>query len=194
MLPPSLTIVLASKSPRRSELLERAGLPFRVETREVEEIYPDDLPAMEVAPYLARLKAHACMDFLSGKDEILLTADSVVVLDNTIYGKPRDKTHAQDTLRKISGRVHTVVTGICLKTAEREMVRSARAQVHFEPLSEEEINYYIEHYQPYDKAGAYAIQEWIGLCKVRKIEGTYDNIMGLPVAMVYAGILEMIST
>ncbi|MEL6392048.1 MAG: Maf family nucleotide pyrophosphatase [Bacteroidota bacterium] len=191
MLPPDLVIVLASKSPRRSELLTRAGLPFRLQTKEVEEIYPEELPALEVAPYLARLKAHACIDFLQNENEVLLTADSVVVLDDIIYGKPRDRAHAQETLRKLSGRMHTVVTGICLKTPKREMVRSAQAQVYFDVLSDEEIDYYIDRYQPYDKAGAYAIQEWIGLCKVRRIEGTYDNIMGLPVSLVYEGLMEI---
>ncbi|MEM6396925.1 MAG: Maf family nucleotide pyrophosphatase [Bacteroidota bacterium] len=191
MLPKNLQIVLASKSPRRSELLERAGLPFRIQTKDVEEIYPDDLPAMEVAPYLARLKAQACVDFLQNENEILLTADSVVVLDNTIFGKPTDRAHAQETLRKLSGRTHTVVTGICLKTPKREMVRAASGQVHFDVLTDEEIDYYIDRYQPYDKAGAYAIQEWIGLCKVRRIEGTYDNIMGLPVRLVYQGLIEI---
>ena len=190
MLPQGLELILASKSPRRSQLLEMAGIPFRIQTKDVEEIYPEELPALEVAPYLAQLKASACQDFLRNDQQILLTADSVVVLDDIIYGKPRDKAHAQETLRQLSGRVHTVVTGICLKSRQRELVRAAHAQVHFQNLNQKEIDYYLNKYQPYDKAGSYAIQEWIGLCKVRRIEGTYDNIMGLPVSLVYESLTD----
>ncbi|MEM7573081.1 MAG: Maf family nucleotide pyrophosphatase [Bacteroidota bacterium] len=190
MLPSGIELILASKSPRRSQLLEMAGIPFTIKTKEVEEIYPEDLPALEVAPYLAQLKAKACQDFLQTDQQVLLTADSVVVLDDVIYGKPRDKAHAQQILRRLSGRVHTVVTGICLKSKQRELVRAAHAQVHFQHLTDTEIDYYLDRYQPYDKAGSYAIQEWIGLCKVRRIEGTYDNIMGLPVSLVYESLSD----
>lgn len=178
------TLILASKSPRRKQLLEMAGIPFSIRTKEVPEDYPDDLPVLEVAPYLAQKKALACQDFIEG-DAILLSADSVVIQDQTIYEKPIDKADAQRILRRLSGKMHTVVTGVCLLSKQKEKVFAGYSQVFFDDLSEEEIEYYIDNYQPYDKAGAYAIQEWIGLCKINKITGTYANIMGLPVDLVY---------
>lgn len=177
-------LILASKSPRRKQLLEMAGIPFTIQTKEVEEDYPEDLPVMDVAPYLARKKARACADFIDG-EAVLLSADSVVIQGQTIYGKPVDKQDAQRILRSLSGQVHTVVTGVCLLSKEKERVFAGHSKVYFDALSEEEIEFYIDNYQPFDKAGAYAIQEWIGLCKINKIEGTYANIMGLPVDKVY---------
>ena len=178
-------IILASKSPRRSQLLREAGFHFDIKTKEVDEIYPEDMPAEQVAPYLAELKAMACREFLRADDEILLTSDCVVILDGNIYGKPTDLEDAKMILRALSGRVHTVMTGVCLLSNHKKKVFSAISKVHFDELDEEEINYYLEKYQPYDKAGSYAIQEWIGLCKISKIEGTYSNIMGLPMDAVY---------
>lgn len=183
-------IILASKSPRRSQLLEMAGIPFTIRTREVEEVYPPELPAAEVAAYLAELKADAVKDFLEAENDVILTADSVVLLDNVIFGKPKDDEDAVRTLRLLSGRVHEVITGVCLLSKNSRKVFSSTSKVHMEALTEEEITYYVKNFQPYDKAGAYAIQEWIGLCKVRKIEGTYANIMGLPVDMVYHALSE----
>jgi len=177
-------LILASKSPRRSELLTRAGIPFTIRTQEVAEVYPDDLPTAEVAEYLAKLKANASRPTM-GEDEIILGADSIVILDDTIYGKPKDIADAHRILSELSGRMHEVITGVCLLSSKEEVSFSAVSKVWMGKLSEEEINYYIETYKPFDKAGAYAIQEWIGLCKIEKIEGTYDNIMGLPVAGVY---------
>jgi len=177
-------LILASKSPRRSELLTRAGIPFTIRTQEVAEVYPDDLPTAEVAEYLAKLKANASRPTM-GEDEIILGADSIVILDDTIYGKPKDIADAHRILSELSGRMHEVITGVCLLSSKKEVSFSAVSKVWMGKLSEEEINYYIETYKPFDKAGAYAIQEWIGLCKIEKIEGTYDNIMGLPVAGVY---------
>lgn len=177
-------LILASKSPRRKQLLEMAGIPFTIRTKEVEEDYPPDLPIMEIAPYLAQKKARACRDFIEG-DEILLSADSVVIQDNTIHEKPVDKADAQRILRCLSGKMHRVVTGVCLLSKQKEKVFAGHSRVFFDHLSEEEIEFYIDKYQPFDKAGAYAIQEWIGLCKINKIEGTYANIMGLPVDLVY---------
>jgi septum formation protein len=182
-------IILASKSPRRSQLLKEAGFHFEIKTKEVDEIYPEDMPAEQVAPYLAELKAMACREFLRADDEILLTSDCVVILDGKIYGKPNDLEDAKMILRALSGRVHTVMTGVCLLSNHKKKVFSAISKVHFDELDEEEINYYLEKYQPYDKAGSYAIQEWIGLCKISKIEGTYSNIMGLPMDAVYKELL-----
>lgn len=177
-------IILASKSPRRSQLLREAGIPFEVKTRDTPEDYPADLPIEDVASYIARKKAKAANDFLE-KDTILLTADSVVVLGNKVYGKPRSKKEACQFLRELSGKAHKVITGVCLLSSEKEVTFSSESIVHFANLSEEEISYYVETFKPFDKAGAYAIQEWIGICKIKKIEGTYTNIMGLPVDRVY---------
>lgn len=178
-------IILASKSPRRSHLLREAGFDFEIRAKEVDETYPEDLPADEVAPWLAAKKAEECADFLETEDQVLLTADSVVILDEVIYGKPFDYQDGIRILSKLSGRVHKVITGVCLLSKTKKKVFADVAYVHFELLSEEEIRYYLDHYAPFDKAGAYAIQEWIGLCKISKIEGTYSNIMGLPMELVY---------
>jgi septum formation protein len=177
-------IILASKSPRRSHLLELAGIPFEIRIKEVEEIYPDTLPVEEVAPYLAQLKAAALTDTLQA-DEVLLTADSVVIHNGIIYGKPKDFAEATKVLRTLSGTMHTVITGVCMRSLEKEIAFSAVSQVYFNEITDEEIEYYINTCQPYDKAGAYGIQEWVGLCKIHKIEGTYPNIMGLPIDLVY---------
>ena len=177
-------IILASKSPRRRQLLEQAGFRFEVKTQDTPEDYPPDLPAEEVALYLAQKKARAAKG-LRQSGEVLLTADSVVILDGKIYEKPKDREDAGHILKQLSGRKHRVITGVCLSDDKQESVFAGQSDVQFEPLSEAEIGYYIERFQPYDKAGAYAIQEWIGLCKISKIEGTYANIMGLPVDLVY---------
>ncbi|MEL7020746.1 MAG: Maf family nucleotide pyrophosphatase [Bacteroidota bacterium] len=185
MLSLQYPLILASKSPRRAQLLREAGIPFEIKTKEVEEIYPDDLSVDQVAQYLAVLKAESCRSFIQRKDDLLLAADSVVILGDTIFGKPKDKADAFHTLRALSGQVHQVTTGVCLLSQNEKVAFSESSKVHFEELTDEEIEYYIEQYQPYDKAGSYAIQEWIGLCKISKIEGTYANIMGLPVDKVY---------
>lgn len=165
-------------------MLKKSGFNFEIRTKEVEEVYPSDLPVNEVATYLAELKAEACLDLINA-DEILLTADSTVVLKNQIFNKPKDFSDAFRMLRALSGRSHKVFTGVCLLSADKMVLRTGVSKVYFDELSDEEIKYYIEKYEPYDKAGAYAIQEWIGQCKIRKIKGTYNNIMGLPVALVY---------
>jgi len=179
-------IVLASQSPRRKQLLEQAGFSFEIRTNPIDETFPSDLPAQEVAPYLARNKAKAAMGLLKHPEEILLTADSVVILNGKIYNKPENRQDAIRILSDLSGQTHTVITGVCLCNQEKEKVFSGVSHVTMNPLSTEEIEFYIDQYQPFDKAGAYAIQEWIGLCKIAKIEGTYANIMGLPVDLVYA--------
>jgi nucleoside triphosphate pyrophosphatase len=182
-------IILASKSPRRSQLLKEAGFDFVIKTKEVEESYPADLEVEKVAEYLAKKKAYAAKEFIE-KDSVLLTADSIVTLENEIYGKPKNADDAFRILRELSGKVHKVITGVCLLSLTKERSFSSISKVHFEQLSDEEIRNYIEEFQPFDKAGAYAIQEWIGLCKISKIEGLYSNIMGLPVAEVYKELRE----
>ena len=186
---PDLSLILASKSPRRSYLLEQAGLSFTVRTVEVEEVYPPDTPVYEVAPYLAALKAAASLPLLQSAREVLLTADSVVILDEEIFGKPRDRAHAIETISRLSGRTHSVVTGCCLQSRQRKLIFSARAEVTMHAIEPHEIEAYVDHYAPYDKAGAYAIQEWIGLAKIARIDGTYPTVMGLPVDQVYARLL-----
>lgn len=189
---PDLKIILASKSPRRSYLLEQAGIPFTVRTQDVEEVYPPDIDPLEIAPYLAELKAEGAKDLLHGKNEVLLTADSVVLIDGVKHGKPKSRAHAIETLEKLSGRSHTVVTGCCLLSYAKKEVFSGVAEVHLKEMSREEIEWYVDKYEPYDKAGAYAIQEWVGLAKIDRIEGTYPCIMGLPVDLVYERLVSWV--
>lgn len=181
-------IILASKSPRRSQLLSEAGFDFEIKTKEVEEDYPADLAVEAVAPYLARKKALASRDIIQD-DEILLAADSVVILGDTIFGKPTDRDDAIRILEALSGNMHQVITGVCLLSKEKEQTFSGISKVYIDELSRAEIEYYIDKFKPFDKAGSYAIQEWIGLCKISKIEGTYSNIMGLPVNLVYKALM-----
>ena len=185
----SRPIVLASKSPRRSQLLREAGFDFRILSLDVDEDFSADMPVEEVAEYLARRKALAAAPALR-PDEVILAADSVVILDCEIFNKPADYDEAFWMIRRLSGRQHTVVTGVCLLSAERERSFSGVSNVTFADLSNEEIDYYIRTCQPFDKAGAYGVQEWIGLCKITHIEGTYANVMGLPVDKVYAALRE----
>lgn len=188
MNPLKRKIILASQSPRRKLLLSQAGFNFEVRPQNVEETYPDDLAVEEVAPFLAHKKAEVLRAHIEA-DEIILAADSVVILDDIIYGKPEDKADAKRILQKLSGRVHKVITGVCLMDRKKKEVFSGLSKVHFLPLSESEIDFYIDTYQPFDKAGSYAIQEWIGLCKIAHIDGTYANVMGLPVHLVYQKLL-----
>ena len=179
-------LILASKSPRRKQLLSEAGFTnFRVMTKDVDESYAADMPANEVAEFLAEKKATACADFLKQPDEILIAADSIVILGDEIFEKPTDRDDAIRILSALSGKKHQVITGVCLLSQSKKLSFSGISDVYLDTMSQEEIAYYVDKYQPYDKAGAYAIQEWIGHCKITKIEGTYPNIMGLPVALIY---------
>lgn len=182
---PARPLILASKSPRRSQLLREAGFSFTVKNLDVDESFPPEMPVEEVAAYLARRKALACAHFIEDR-EILLAADSVVIIDGKIYNKPDDFADAFRMIRLLSGRQHSVITGVCLLGAEQERSFSDRTEVYFESLDDSEIEYYINTCRPFDKAGAYGVQEWIGLCKIRRIEGSYANVMGLPVHRVYA--------
>ncbi|MCB0706420.1 MAG: septum formation protein Maf [Saprospiraceae bacterium] len=186
-----LPILLASQSPRRKELLERAGFRFRVQSTDIEEVFPADMPHDQVAEYLAIEKAKAAVP-IRRKAEIILTADSLVFLNGVIYGKPADRAEAIQMLRQLSGQVHRVITGVCLASETKMRSFSGISDVHLEPMTDEEIEFYVDTYKPYDKAGAYAIQEWIGLCKIKRIVGTYTNIMGLPVDLVYQHLSEFI--
>ncbi|MCH8329868.1 MAG: septum formation protein Maf [Bacteroidetes bacterium] len=174
-------VLLGSKSPRRSELLRQAGVNFRVEVNNVVEDYPAGLQTHEVSLYLARLKAEACIDLLQEK-EVLVTADTLVCLEDEILGKPNDPEAATYMLTKLSGKVHEVITGVCVRDECKEDVFYAKTEVHFKELQPSEILYYVTQFKPFDKAGAYAIQEWIGIIGIDKIVGDYYNVVGLPVA------------
>ena len=187
---PELNLILSSKSPRRSYLLEQAGIPFVVRAADVEEVYPDALATHDVAPYLAELKADGVRHLLRDPNDVILTADSVVIIDDVIYGKPKDRADARRTLALLSGNRHTVVTGCCLLSATRKEVFAGVTQVYMDELTPAEIDWYIDACQPFDKAGAYGIQEWVGLAKINRIEGTYPNVMGLPVDLVYRHLVD----
>ncbi len=177
-------ILLFSKSPRRRQLLAEAGFDFEVTSMDVDESYPAEMEAAKVAEYIAGKKARAARNLLKEK-EIILTADTIVVLEDRIYEKPKDRADAIRILSELSGQVHEVITGVCLLSTDLEHSFSGHSKVHFASLSLAEIEYYIDRCAPFDKAGAYGVQEWIGHCKIHKIEGTYANIMGLPVDLVY---------
>lgn len=178
-------LILASASPRRRELLEQCGIKFTLADKfECNETYDISMPVNQVATHLARLKSDAYPKSLQTND-ILLTADTIVIVDNTILGKPTDRDNAVAMLRMLSGRTHIVTTGVTLRTADRVHSFSVSSSVRFREISDEEINYYIDTYKPFDKAGAYGIQEWIGYVAIEGIEGSYFNVMGLPVQRVY---------
>lgn len=192
ILPLKKPIILASQSPRRQQLLKEARIPYVVKVNPIDETFPDDMPKAEVATFLAAQKAEAARVFLEDDDDILLTADSTVVMGDIILNKPADAKEAADMLRQISGRMHTVYTGVCLLTLKKKKVFTGISDVYFDPFSEEEIRFYIEQFKPFDKAGSYAIQEWIGLCKSYRIEGTFTNIMGLPIYQVYKELSDLL--
>jgi septum formation protein len=188
--PFSKVIVLASKSPRRAQLLRDAGFNFRIHQMDVNEDFSSDMPVAEVAAYLADKKATAADLDIMNDNEILLTADSVVVINNQILNKPESKEEAYEMLQLLSDKTHIVYTGVCLRNMDKKVVFSNQTNVTFGTLSDHEINYYIDQYNPMDKAGSYGIQEWIGFCKIRKIEGEYANVMGLPVYAIYEELLK----
>lgn len=183
MISLSRSLVLASNSPRRQQLLRELGFEFTVEVRPTDELFPADMPAAQVAGYLARHKAEQFAHDLG--DKLVLCADTVVVVDNQILNKPADAFEARAMLEKLSGRSHQVITGVCLLSAEGYQTISDVAEVTFKPLTETEIEYYITHYRPFDKAGAYGVQEWIGMIGIPRIEGSFYTIMGLPLHKVY---------
>ncbi|MCH7535521.1 MAG: septum formation protein Maf [Bacteroidetes bacterium] len=182
-------IILASKSPRRKELLESLDFAFTVEIREVEEIFPNDLPTKDIAAHLAQIKADAFSDEIP-PNTIVITADTIVIMNNQILGKPQDVAEAADMLRKLSGNEHDVITGVVLKSNEKTKSFSVSTKICFKELSDEQIQYYVNKYQPLDKAGAYGIQEWIGHVGIEHIEGSYTNVVGLPLVEVYEALVK----
>jgi len=176
-------IILASQSPRRKQLLEQAGYSFTVVIADVDETNPPGMPGIDVPEFLAKKKATA-IEAHQSPDAVIIAADTVVLLDDEILGKPTDEAHARAILKKLSGRMHQVVTGVCIQKGEDQRSFSVITEVYFRPLTDEQIDFYIDQYKPMDKAGAYAIQEWIGLIGIERINGDYYNVMGLPVGEV----------
>lgn len=177
-------IILASKSPRRKELLQGLGIPFTVKTMEVDEDFPKEMDNTRVALYLAEKKALAFKQKLKA-DELLITADTVVIINGEILNKPNNKEEAIRMLQLLSGNRHQVITGVCMMDQQKRVTFDDLTEVHFKPLDKEDINSYIENCRPYDKAGAYGVQEWIGYVAVYKMIGSFYNVMGLPVHKIY---------
>lgn len=175
-------ILLGSGSPRRKALLEQLGLQFEVRTQAIDETVPDDIPAIEAARYLARRKNQAQSLY---DNDLLITADTTVIFGDVILGKPGDAKEARTLLGRLSGQQHEVITGVCLRSKTQEHSFQVSTRVSLAPLSDAEIDYYIATYEPFDKAGAYGIQEWIGMIGVRHLEGDYYNVMGLPLHALY---------
>lgn len=179
------SIILASNSPRRKELLSGLGLHYEIKTLpDIDESYPDYLTGEDIAKYIAREKADAYKSNMQD-NTLLITADTIVVLENKVYGKPQDEEEAKEMLCNLSGKTHRVITGVCITTKEKQHTFGVSSEVRFAQLEEDEITYYVTNYKPFDKAGAYGIQEWIGYIAVEYISGSYFNIMGLPVQRLY---------
>lgn len=180
-----MKLILASNSPRRRELLAGLDIPYEVKVMPgIDESYPEDLPVTQVAEYISKEKAVPYLPMLSDED-IVLTADTIVVLNNHIFGKPADEQDAAAMLRMLSGKTHQVITGVCLTSRQKQRAFSVSSDVTFKSFTEEEIDYYVKTYRPLDKAGAYGIQEWIGYIGVTALHGSYFNVMGLPVQRIY---------
>ena len=178
-------IILASKSPRRQELLRGMGVDFEILTKETDESFPPEMPLDEVPKYLSLQKSLAFTDEELPTDYLLITSDTVVICEGEILGKPKDREDAARMLRLLSGKTHHVVTGVTVRSAEKTESFAVRSNVTFAQLDDEEIDYYIEHCKPYDKAGAYGIQEWIGYVGISGLEGSFYNVMGLPTRRLY---------
>ncbi len=181
-------IILASKSPRRQELLTLMGLNFKVELKDVDESYPDGLSPAEIAVYVSEKKAKA----FKAENQIVITADTIVALKGEILGKPEDSVHAQEMLKKLSGSKHEVYTGVTITKDDKIFSFYERTEVYCKAVTAEEIDFYIDHYKPYDKAGSYGVQDWWGIVVVQRIEGSYTNVMGLPTERLYRELLNFI--
>lgn len=178
-------VVLASNSPRRKELLSGLGISYEVKTMpDIDESFPEGLAEVEIPVYIARSKADAYRPLMND-DELIITADTIVWLDGEVMGKPSDEIDARRMLHALSGQTHQVITGVCLTTVSRQKSFATVTDVTFSRLSDEEIDYYVEHYRPMDKAGSYGIQEWIGFVGVERISGSYFNVVGMPIQRLY---------
>ena len=178
-------LILASASPRRISLLKELNLTFDILPLDVDEVYPTHLTDHEVARFLAELKADAFPAEKFTDNTILITADTIVCLNDEVLGKPEDREHAIEMLRTLSGKMHKVITGVCIRSQNKQVIFSNETDVYFCNLSDDEIIYYVDQFKPFDKAGAYGIQEWVGYIGIEKIEGSYFNVMGLPVQQLY---------
>ncbi len=186
-----LHLILASNSPRRRELLAGLGLDFEVRViKDIDETYPLDLPVEQIPVYISSQKAKAYQESIRD-DELVITADTVVIVGKNVLGKPHGREEACDMLRMISGRTHQVITGVCLTSNKIHRSLSVSTDVTFKSLAEQEIEYYVDQYKPYDKAGAYGIQEWIGYIGVTSLHGSYFNVMGLPVQRIWQELLDI---
>ena len=183
-------IILASSSPRRKELLAGLGFDFEIIPSNVEEVYPKKIALEKVPEYLAELKANALLE--NHKEAIIISADTVVILENEILGKPTDAEEAKKILKKLSGKKHKVITGVCIIANGEKHAFSDKTDVYFKELNDKEIHFYVQQYQPMDKAGAYGVQEWIGYVAVEKIVGSFYNVMGLPINKVYSILTQYI--
>ena len=179
-----MKILLASNSPRRTELMTSLGYDFEVVKVECEEIYPENLEVEKIAEYLSELKSNAFRNL--EKDEVLITADTIVALENSVLGKPQNLEEGLEMLQKLSGKTHQVFTGITLRSCEKIISKTDVSSVEIDYLSLKEINYYLENFKPFDKAGSYGIQEWFGMAKVKNISGSFYSIMGLPTHLIYS--------
>ena len=184
-------IILASNSPRRKELLSGLGVDYEVKTLpDVDESYPDGLSGEEIAKHIARGKAEAYRSLIQA-DELVITADTIVWLDGTVMGKPKDEEEAKDMLMRLSGKTHQVITGVCLTTASMQKTFATVTDVTFAILTDEEVDYYVTRFQPMDKAGSYGVQEWIGFVGVENLSGSYFNVMGLPIQRLYTELKKL---
>ncbi|MFP4089349.1 MAG: Maf family nucleotide pyrophosphatase [Cyclobacteriaceae bacterium] len=183
-------LILASNSPRRQQIMRECGLRFDIRVKEVDEDFPADLPAREVARYLAEKKGKAYQQEIAA-DELVITADTTVLIHEQVLNKPANEEEARQMIRLLSGQVHEVITGVCISRQQELHSFDERTKVNFRKLDEEEISYYVNHYRPLDKAGAYAIQEWIGMVGIERIEGSYFNVMGLPINRLYTYLKEI---
>jgi len=188
-MPISKKIILASKSPRRQQMIKEMGFDYEIRTMDVEETYPSTLVREQIPIYLAKLKANSFEGKLA-PDEILITADTIVWLNNEVLQKPVDFEDAVRILTALSGNMHEVFTGVCLKSDKKQKTFHAESKVYFKNLTREEIEYYVLNYKPFDKAGAYGIQEWIGYIGIKHIEGSFYNVMGLPTGRLYEELME----
>lgn len=184
------TIILASGSPRRQQFFKDLGLDFEIRIKSIDEVYPNHLKGVEITDYLADLKSIPFDDELSAND-LLITSDTIVWLNNKALGKPKDYEEAFSILRNLSGKTHEVITSVSIKNPNFQKIINDTTTVYFRDLTDEEIDYYITTYKPYDKAGAYGIQEWIGKIGIDKIEGSYFNVMGLPVHKLYKELMNL---
>ncbi|MCH2488887.1 MAG: Maf family nucleotide pyrophosphatase [Flavobacteriales bacterium] len=185
------SIILASGSPRRHHFFKELDLDFTIDVRQVEETYPNHLKGAEITDYLAQLKASVFTDLKA--DDLLITSDTIVWKDGKAVGKPNDQNEAQAMLRSLSGNRHEVITSVCFTSTRFQETVHDRTKVWFKELSQEEIDYYLQTYTPYDKAGSYGIQEWIGYIGIDRIEGSYFNVMGLPTHLVYKTLIQLAS-